>query len=49
MQDSAVPRLAFNNPAPTSFSVVPTVEIDKKLSFDRHDFDRAIEPNKRVA
>jgi excisionase family DNA binding protein len=28
---------------------VPTVEIDKKLRFDRHDLDRIIEANKRVA
>jgi excisionase family DNA binding protein len=28
---------------------VPTVELDKKLRFDRHDLDRVIESNKRVA
>lgn len=28
---------------------VPTVEIDKKLRFDRHDLDRIITDNKRVA
>jgi excisionase family DNA binding protein len=27
---------------------VPTVEIDKKLRFDRHDLDRIIDDNKRV-
>ena len=28
---------------------VPTVEIDKKLRFDRRDLDRIIDDNKRVA
>jgi len=28
---------------------VPTVELDKKLRFDRHDLDKMIETNKRVA
>jgi len=27
---------------------VPTVELDKKLRFDRHDLDRMIERSKRV-
>jgi excisionase family DNA binding protein len=28
---------------------VPTVEIDKKLRFDRHDLDRIIDAHKRIA
>jgi excisionase family DNA binding protein len=28
---------------------VPTVDLDKKLRFDRHDLDRIIEASKRVA
>jgi excisionase family DNA binding protein len=28
---------------------VPTVELDKKLRFDRHDLDKMIENSKRVA
>ena len=27
---------------------IPTVDLDKKLRFDRHDLDRMIEQNKRV-
>lgn len=28
---------------------IPTVELDKKLRFDKHDLDRLIDSNKKVA
>jgi hypothetical protein len=34
--------------AKVHIGMVPTVEIDKKLRFDRHDLDRIIDDNKRV-